>query len=94
MRGRRNSRLSDSSSARHSERTHGSVVGTETVTVPAYSRIQEGIFELIDSVPQSDRRIDDYFVTYTTTGGPIVVYAAVVDNHTGDGYYLTGFCAN
>ena len=62
--------------------------------MPAYSRIQEGIFELIDSVPQSDRRIDDYFVTYTATGGPIVVYAAVVDNHTGDGYYLTGFCAN
>lgn len=75
-------------------RNDGSVVGTETVTVPAYSRIQEGIFELIDSVPQSDRRIDDYFVTYAATGGPIVVYAAVVDNHTGDGYYLTGFCAN
>ena len=75
-------------------RNDGSVLGTETVTVPAYSRLQEGIFELIDSVPESQRRIDDYFVTYTATGGPIVVYAAVVDNHTGDGYYLTGFCTN
>ena len=72
----------------------GSALGIETVTVPAYSRLQEGIFELIDSVPESQRRIDDYFVTYTATGGPIVVYAAVVDNHTGDGYYLTGFCTN
>lgn len=75
-------------------RNDGSVLGTETVTVPAYSRLQEGIFELIDSVPESQRRIDDYFVTYTATGGPVVVYAAVVDNHTGDGYYLTGFCTN
>ena len=75
-------------------RNDGSVLGTETVTVPAYSRLQEGIFELIDSVPESQRRIDDYFVTYSATGGPIVVYAAVVVNHTGDGYYLTGFCTN
>jgi hypothetical protein len=34
-------------------RNDGSVLGTETVTVPAYSRLQEGIFELIDSVPES-----------------------------------------
>lgn len=72
----------------------GSAVATETVTVPAFSRLQQGIFELMDSVPESERRIDDYFVTYTTTGGPIVVYAAVVDNKTGDGYYLTGYCTN
>ncbi|HEU5250245.1 MAG TPA: hypothetical protein VFW15_09680, partial [Thermoanaerobaculia bacterium] len=48
--------------------------------------LQQSIFDLMDAVPQSERRIDDYFVTDSTSGGPIVVYAAVVDNHTGDGY--------
>jgi len=36
--------------------------------------------------------MDDYYVTYQTTGGTAVIYAAVVDNHTGDGYYTTGSC--
>lgn len=73
-------------------RNDGTILGSVTITVPAYSRLQQGVFELINTVPESDRRLDDYFVTYSTNGGPLIVYAAVVDNHTGDGYYTTGFC--
>ena len=76
-------------SARHND---GSIFATKTVTIPAYSRLQLGVWELFDSVPTNERRMDDYYVTYQTTGGTAVVYAAVVDNHTGDGYYTTGSC--
>jgi hypothetical protein len=73
-------------------RNNGTIFGTETVTIPAYSRLQLGVWELFDDVPTSERRIDDYYVTYQTTGGAAIIYAAVVDNKTGDGYYTTGFC--
>jgi CHRD domain-containing protein len=76
-------------SARHND---GSIFATKTVTIPAYSRLQLGVWELFDSVPANERRVDDYYVTYQTTGGTAVIYAAVVDNHTGDGYYTTGSC--
>jgi len=76
-------------SARHND---GSIFATKTVTIPAYSRLQLGVWELFDSVPTGERRMDDYYVTYQTTGGTAVIYAAVVDNHTGDGYYTTGSC--
>jgi hypothetical protein len=75
--------------ARHND---GSILSTKTVTIPAYSRLQLGVWELFDGVPTSERRLDDYYVTYQTTGGTAVIYAAVVDNHTGDGYYTTGSC--
>ena len=75
--------------ARHND---GSILSTKTVTIPAYSRLQLGVWELFDAVPTSERRLDDYYVTYQTTGGAVVIYAAVVDNHTGDGYYTTGSC--
>jgi len=75
--------------ARHN---NGTIFGTETVTIPAYSRLQLSVWELFNDVPASERRLDDYYVTYQTTGGTAVIYAAVVDNKTGDGYYTTGFC--
>ena len=73
-------------------RNNGTILGTETVTIPAYSRLQLGVWELFNDVPENERRIDDYYVTYQTTGGAAIIYAAVVDNKTGDGYYTTGFC--
>jgi len=73
-------------------RNDGTILGTETVSIPAYSRLQFGVWELFNDVPENERRLDDYYVTYQTTGGAAVIYAAVVDNKTGDGYYTTGFC--
>lgn len=73
-------------------RNDGTILGTETVTIPAYSRLQLGVWELFDDVPANERRLDDYYVTYQASGGAAVIYAAVVDNKTGDGYYTTGFC--
>jgi CHRD domain-containing protein len=73
-------------------RNDGTILGTETVTIPAFSRLQLGVWELFNDVPENERRLDDYYVTYQATGGTAVIYAAVVDNKTGDGYYTTGFC--
>ena len=73
-------------------RNNGTILGTETVSIPAYSRLQLGVWELFNDVPENERRLDDYYVTYQTTGGTAVIYGAVVDNKTGDGYYTTGFC--
>lgn len=65
----------------------GTKLGTVTVTVPAYSRFQQPAFDMISTV--TNRTQPDFYVSYTADG-PIFVYAAVVDNATGDGQYSTG----
>lgn len=62
----------------------GSVLGSKTITLPAFGFVQRGVFEVIDSVPAADRVQPNFYVTWTTSDGPMFVYAAVVDNRTGD----------
>jgi parallel beta-helix repeat protein len=68
------------------------VMGTKTLAVPGFSRVQGGAFDVIDSVPEASRAQGEFFITYTVTGGPLIVYATVTDNKTGDGFYLPGKC--
>lgn len=61
----------------------GSILGTNTLTIPGGSMIQTGAFAVISSVPEASRVQDDFYVTWTSTP-PLFVYGAVTDNRTGD----------
>lgn len=61
----------------------GSVLGSNTVTIPGFSMVQQGAFTLLTNVPDADRTQSNFYVTWTSTA-PVFVYGAVVDNKTGD----------
>lgn len=63
--------------------TNGSVLGAKTITIPASSFVQQGVFSLIDTVGGADQIQPDFYVTWSSSA-PLFVYAAVVDNKTGD----------
>lgn len=62
----------------------GSILGSRTITIPALAFAQMGAFDLINTVGAADQVQQDFYVTWTSTQGPLFVYAAVVDNRTGD----------
>jgi hypothetical protein len=67
----------------------GATLGTAVRTIPGFSRVQLPVFELIPTVPEGDRRQEDFYVTFTASAGSaLFAYAAVVDNKTGDGIYV------
>ena len=66
----------------------GTVIGTASVTIGGFARVQQAVFDLIP-VPPGEVAQTDFYVTYSADG-PLFVYAAVVDNKTGDGIYLSG----
>jgi hypothetical protein len=70
----------------------GSSVGSVTVTVPAFSHAQFPVFSLINTVGTADLKQDDFYVSYSVSGGTLFVYAAVADDFTGDSYYTAGLC--
>ncbi len=70
-------------------RNDGTIIGTVNVSVAGFARVQQAVFDLISSVPPAEIAQADFYVTYTTDG-PLLVYAAVVDNKTGDGIYESG----
>jgi hypothetical protein len=70
----------------------GSSIGGITVTVPAFSHAQFPVFSLINTVVTADLKQDDFYVSYSVSGGTLFVYAAVADNFTGDSYYTAGAC--
>jgi CHRD domain len=65
----------------------GTVLGTADVVIAGLSQTQQAVYQLISSVPAADRAQEDFYVTWTSTV-PIFVYAAVVDNKTGDVVYV------
>lgn len=74
-------------------RADGTAIGSKTVTIPGFSHAQFAVFDLVDTVASGDRSQDDFFVTFTATGGPAFVYSAVVDNRTGDNYVQPAICS-
>jgi hypothetical protein len=67
----------------------GSTLGSVVRTIPGFSRVQLAVFDLISTVPEADRKQQDFYVTFTaSTGSALFVYAAVVDNKTADGIYI------
>jgi hypothetical protein len=74
-------------------RSDGAAIGTRSASVPGYSHAQFAVFDLVDGVVPADRVQEDFYVTYTATGGPLLVYSALVDNRTGDTYIQPGACS-
>ncbi|HEY6065698.1 MAG TPA: CHRD domain-containing protein [Thermoanaerobaculia bacterium] len=65
----------------------GAVLGTVSVSVAGLSQVQQAVFSLISTVAAGDRAQSDFYVTWTSTI-PAYVYAAIVDNKTGDVVYV------
>lgn len=63
--------------------TDGAVLGTNTLTVPAWSMVQQPVFSLLAAVPEASRTQNDFYVTWSASA-PMFVYGAVTDNRTGD----------
>ncbi|HEU4523211.1 MAG TPA: hypothetical protein VFT12_14475, partial [Thermoanaerobaculia bacterium] len=63
--------------------TNGAILGTKSLTIPGFSFVQQGAFALVDTVGAADQTQANFYVTWTSTA-PLFVYAAVVDNRTGD----------
>lgn len=61
----------------------GVILGTNTVTIPGFSFVQQPAFSLISSVAAGDQVQPNFYVTWTSSA-PLFVYAAGVDNKTGD----------
>jgi hypothetical protein len=72
--------------------TDGSSLGSVQVVVPTFSHAQFPVFSLINTVAVADQKQDDFYVTYSVSGGTLFVYAAVGDDFTGDSYYTAGAC--
>lgn len=67
-------------------RADGSVLGTNTITVPGHAMSHQSAFALLSNVAEANRTQDDFFVTWTS-GAPLFVYASVTDNTTGDAVF-------
>ena len=65
----------------------GSLLGSVSLTINGLSQLQQAVFQLISNVAAADSVQSDFYVTWTSTV-PIHVYAAVVDNKTGDVVYV------
>lgn len=61
----------------------GSVLGSNTITIPGFAMVQQPVFSLISSVASADQTQNDYYVTWSSNA-PLFVYGAVTDNKTGD----------
>jgi hypothetical protein len=61
----------------------GGVLGSSTMTAPAYGMLQQAAFTAIGSVPEAQRVQNDFYVTWTSSA-PLFVYGSVTDNVTGD----------
>lgn len=61
----------------------GAMLGTNTLTIPGWSMVQQPAFSAISAVPDADRTQSDYYVSWTSNA-PVFVYGAVTDNKTGD----------
>ncbi len=62
----------------------GEVLGERSFEVPALSQWLGSVFDVIWTVPQDQRELKHFTVTYEAGGGPLFLYASVVDNVTGD----------
>lgn len=63
---------------------NGTVLHESTRVIAPRSQLQVRLTDLIDGL----HPLDDLYVTFTTTGGPLYVYASVVDNKNGDAIFI------
>ncbi|HEX6096940.1 MAG TPA: CHRD domain-containing protein [Thermoanaerobaculia bacterium] len=63
---------------------NGNVLATTTRSVAARAQEQIGLNNLFPSLGTAE----NVYLTFTTTGGPLYVYASVVDNTNGDAIFI------
>jgi hypothetical protein len=68
--------------------TDGRLLGSKSITLPSFANDQRSIFDLVDTVPSSDREQQDLYVTFEAQGGLPFVYGSAVYNSTNDGLYV------
>jgi hypothetical protein len=62
----------------------GDMLGERNLEVPGLSQWLGSVFDVVWTVTQNQRELQHFFVTYEVVGGPLFLYASVVDNVTGD----------
>ncbi len=62
----------------------GEVLGERNLQIPPLSQWLGSVFDVIWTVPQDQRELQHFVVAYEVVGGPLFVYASVIDNITGD----------
>ena len=67
-------------------RADGSILGSNTVTIPGFAMSHQAAFALISNVAEANRTQNDFFVTWTSSA-PLLPYASVTDNTTGDAVF-------
>lgn len=65
-------------------RPNGTVLQTTTLNVPRGQQMQMPIGQIFNTLEP----LDQLYVTFTTAGAPLYVYASVVDNTNGDAIFI------
>jgi hypothetical protein len=65
----------------------GAVLGADTLTVAPLANVIRGVFDLVPSVPQGDRRQEDMLITFSASQ-PLAMYLSTVDNVTNDAIFV------
>ena len=67
--------------------SNATLIGEETRSIPAWSQVQQPVFDLVPPTTAGDTVHEDFLVTFEVQGGGLLVYSTVVDNRTNDGVY-------
>ncbi|HEX6161261.1 MAG TPA: CHRD domain-containing protein [Thermoanaerobaculia bacterium] len=65
-------------------RPNGTVLQTNTISVPPGQQLQVSLNQIFNTLEP----LDQLYVTFSTTGAPLYVYASVVDNTNGDAVFI------
>ena len=65
-------------------RPNATVLQTTTLTVPPGQQLQMTLNQIFDTLEP----LDQLYVTFSTTGAPLYVYASIVDNTNGDAVFI------
>lgn len=66
---------------------NATLIGEELRSIPAWSQVQQPVFDLIKPATAGNTVHGDFLVTFEVQGGGLLVYSTVVDNKTNDGVY-------
>ncbi len=67
--------------------SNATLIGEEVRSIPAWSQVQQPVFDLVPPASAGNTVHDDFLVTFEVEGGGLLVYSTVVDNKTNDGVY-------
>ncbi len=66
----------------------GELLGDDLLTLAPYANRIKGVFQVVSSVPEAERALTDFFVTFAASA-PVLAYLSVVDNVTNDAIFIT-----